>query len=225
MTDDELLESAKTTAEFIARIFADNIEVVVHDVRGDLNHSVVAVYNSHVSGRDTGAPMTQLGRKFIDEKTYRHCDFVCNYDGVTDNGVAVRASTLFVKNKRGRVVCFICVNVDVTRYGQAIKMLQDLLNHGKVEEPVPGNGRSRVSEEFPRSHTDRVGQAIHDYCADTGKRADLLAPDDKYAIVERLERDGLFILKGAIGEVAAGLRLSEPTVYRYLKKIRREKRM
>lgn len=225
MTDDELLENAKTTAEFIAKIFADNVEVVVHDVRDDLNHSVIAVYNSYISGRDAGAPMTQLGRKFIDEKTYRHCDFVCNYDGVTDNGVAVRASTLFVKNKRGRVIGFICVNVDVTRYGQAIKMLQDLLNHGRTEEIPSGNGRSRVSEEFPRSHTDRLEQAMLDYCRDTGKRTDILTSDDKYAIVARLENEGLFIIKGAIGEAAAALRLSEPTLYRYLKKIRREKRM
>lgn len=221
MTDDELLERYKAVAEFLSLCFSRNIEVVLHDVRGDLQHSAVAIYNNHISGRTPGAPMTKLGTQFIREEVYRKKDFICNYEGVTLNGVSVRASTLFIKNKAGDVIGFLCVNVDVSEYALAEKVLNDLIRFGLDQNSLPTETQQYL-EDFPHKVTDITGQIITEYCLQNHKRNDGLNSDDKYEIICRLEKAGLFSIKGSIGDVAASLKVSEPTIYRYLKKMRKE---
>ena len=46
---------------------------------------------------------------------------------------------------------------------------------------------------------------------------------DKLEIVRILESQGVFATKGSVGQVARELHISEPTVYRYLQKIRNGK--
>jgi predicted transcriptional regulator YheO len=81
MTDREVLERYIPLAEFISKLFYDDAEVVVHDITGDLQHSVVAIFNNHVSGRQIGAPMTELGMRFIKEEQYANQNFISNYEG------------------------------------------------------------------------------------------------------------------------------------------------
>ncbi|RKO19478.1 hypothetical protein D7Z96_20445 [Pseudarthrobacter phenanthrenivorans] len=49
-----------------------------------------------------------------------------------------------------------------------------------------------------------------------------MTPDEKIAAVRELERAGVFLLKGAVAQVAEDLHVSEPTVYRYVKQVRRD---
>ncbi len=45
---------------------------------------------------------------------------------------------------------------------------------------------------------------------------------DKLEILRSLEAQGVFHTKGSIGQVARELHISDPTVYRYLRRIRSE---
>lgn len=45
---------------------------------------------------------------------------------------------------------------------------------------------------------------------------------DKLEILRSLEAQGVFQTKGSVGQVAGELHISEPTVYRYLRRIRSE---
>ena len=45
---------------------------------------------------------------------------------------------------------------------------------------------------------------------------------DKLEILRSLEAQGVFQTKGSVGQVARELHISEPTVYRYLRRIRSE---
>jgi predicted transcriptional regulator YheO len=48
-----------------------------------------------------------------------------------------------------------------------------------------------------------------------------MTQDEKVGVVRELERSGVFLLKGAVAHVAVALGTSEPTVYRYVKQVRR----
>ena len=50
-----------------------------------------------------------------------------------------------------------------------------------------------------------------------------LTAEEKMAVISALEGQGVFDAKGAVAQVAGKLGISEPTVYRYLKKVRGEK--
>ena len=52
--------------------------------------------------------------------------------------------------------------------------------------------------------------------------ADQLDADERLGIVAALEPQGIFLLKGAVKEVADALGCSQATVYRYLAQVRKE---
>jgi len=45
---------------------------------------------------------------------------------------------------------------------------------------------------------------------------------EQFVDFETLEKSGLFLLKGAVKDVAAGLHCSQASVYRYLSQVRQE---
>ncbi|MNI74519.1 hypothetical protein D3C73_1306070 [compost metagenome] len=49
---------------------------------------------------------------------------------------------------------------------------------------------------------------------------DRLSSQEKIDIVRELNDLGVFLLKGGVSEAAAALSISEPTVYRYLQKLK-----
>lgn len=219
MTDEEILERAVEMGKFIANCFSETVEVSVHDVRHDLDHSAIAIFNNHVSGRKVGAPTTAVARRFLTEKQYENEKAVMNYDGITFQGKPVRASTYFVRNAENKIIGFICTNVDVSCYEDAAKVLEDIIHFGKqkpTEIPI-------LREDYPVSLEDSIGYIINHYASQADKRLVEFDTDDNIAIVTKMEEKGLFSLKGAISHLAEALNISEPTVYRYLKAVRKGK--
>jgi len=49
-----------------------------------------------------------------------------------------------------------------------------------------------------------------------------LSQSQRLAVMERLERDGVFLLKGAVKDASGALGISQASVYRYLSRIRQE---
>jgi predicted transcriptional regulator YheO len=47
-----------------------------------------------------------------------------------------------------------------------------------------------------------------------------LSSQEKIEVVRELNELGVFLLKGGVSQVAASLSISEPTVYRYLQKLK-----
>jgi predicted transcriptional regulator YheO len=224
MSDQELLDRAVDFAEFVSQCFSDDVEVVVHDVRGDLEHSAIAIFNNTVSGRQVGAPMTQLGVQFLNEQKYQDMKYVCNYQGVTANGKLVRASTFFIRNRQGKTIGYICANVDLTHYLDAAQVLDKLVRFSARDpaESSEESGGTRIQEDFSHSVTDSIGYIISEYTKQTDKKLNHFEADDKIAVVALMEKKGLFSFKGSIGEVSGILGISEPTLYRYLKKIKKK---
>ena len=54
-----------------------------------------------------------------------------------------------------------------------------------------------------------------------GVPADRLTSEERLQIIDALEKSGIFLLKGAVKDVAAGLGCSQASVYRYLSHIRK----
>ena len=50
--------------------------------------------------------------------------------------------------------------------------------------------------------------------------AERLTSDERLKIIAALESNGIFLLKGAVKDVAAGLHCSQASVYRYLSQLK-----
>ena len=79
-------------------------------------------------------------------------------------------------------------------------------------------------EHLTTSADDLVARAVTDVARAKGTEVERFSPADRMDAVRRLEADGVFLIKGAVTHVADALGISEPSVYRYLQKARRERK-
>ena len=89
-----LLRHYVKLTEFLGQALGPDYEVALHDLT-DKNRSIVAIANNHVSGRNVGAPLTNVALKILMDKSYENQDYVLHYRGISMNGRKLRSSTFF----------------------------------------------------------------------------------------------------------------------------------
>ena len=67
---------------FLAQVLGDHTEVLVHDL-SNLDASVVAIANGHVSGRKVGSPMNENGLRLIRSRAHEREEMYIRYRGVS----------------------------------------------------------------------------------------------------------------------------------------------
>ncbi len=67
-----------------------------------------------------------------------------------------------------------------------------------------------------------AGDAVGRELIRLGVTAGRLTPDERMQIIASLENGGIFLLKGAVKDVADALHCSQASVYRYLSQIKKD---
>ena len=228
-----LLQHYMKLTEFLGQALGPDYEVALHDLT-DKNRSIIAIANNHVSGREVGAPLTNVALQILMDKSYETQDYRLHYCGVSAEGKALRSSTLFIK-QNGKLIGMLCINFDDSRYQSLSKNILHLCHPDSfVEEnfqfsephtdsaaaaaPVPAH----PIESFHNSIDAVAGDAVGRELTRLGVTADRLTPDERIQIIASLEAGGIFLLKGAVKDVADALHCSQASVYRYLSQIKKE---
>lgn len=218
MSYSDVLQRYIPLVAFISAICGSNYEVILHDA-SDQEHSVIAIHNGHLSGRKVGDPMTELARSLVRENAYRDTDFIANYEGRTRNGKQFVSSTYFIK-ERGELVGLICINHDVSDLVSISQHLGSLMRAFSL--PGSQAGGPGYTEELDDSISGLSATMIHNTITGSGVAPDRMTPQEKLEVIRSLDRQGVFATKGSVGHAAQELGISEPTVYRYLRRIRGE---
>lgn len=219
MSNYACLERYIPLVTFMGEICGKNYEIILHDVSTP-ERSVIAACNSHLSGRRVGDPMTELAKDLIRTGAYLEHDFVANYEGRTRGGKRFVSSTYFIKEK-GKLVGLICVNHDVEDFFALSEHLNNLVQAFSL--PVGGTCPTTYTENLDDSISGLSSSLIHSTVLNYHVPMEAMHSADKLEIVRILESQGVFATKGSVGQVARELHISEPTVYRYLQKIRNGK--
>ncbi|MBR3640800.1 MAG: PAS domain-containing protein [Oscillibacter sp.] len=196
-------------------------EVALHDLT-DANRSIIAIANSHISGRKVGAPLTNVALSILRSRSYEHTDYRLHYSGLSVNGKELRSSTFFIKHE-GELIGMLCVNFDDSRYREAAERILGLCHPDafiapKREEPSappPGN-----PERFASSTEALVKDSVRTELDRLGVTPDRLTAEERLTVIAALEENGIFLIKGAVREVAAELCCSQASVYRYLSQMK-----
>lgn len=214
--------------DFIAGIVGPDCEVVLHDI-SNVNESIIAIRNNHISGRKVGGPLTDLGLKLLKDAAYDKQDFLLNYPSTAKNGKPLRSSTFFIKDSDGRLIGMLCINIDLTTPLAAKKFIDSFIMGCGVEAseadsqkvlpdlPLPTE-RQPTPESFSSSIEELIATTINNVIDSLNIPAERLSPEEKIHIVKQLNDKGVFLIKGSVSEVAKHLKVSENTVYRYLNK-------
>jgi predicted transcriptional regulator YheO len=212
MTQDEIIESYLPMVDFIAKVYGKNCEVILHDLR-KIENSIVAIKNNHITGRKVNDTITDFALDIISKEKYKNEDFICNYSGKTDDGRKnLRASTYYIRDEEGDLIGLLCINVDVSALINARKAINDFIIDGESHE-------IKEQENFSLSINDHVSSLIIQTLAEFETEPLRMTMEEKKQVVKNLESKGVFMLKGVVNEVAKSLKVSEQTVYRYLKEL------
>lgn len=201
--------------DFLAGCFDDNTEIVLHDFT-DISHSIVKIHNGHITGRSVGGPLTSFALSKLKDKGKEGPPYYLNYPGLSRNNTPLRSSSCFLLDRTGNPRGMLCVNTDVEKYRQAEAVLHQLAFLPSA--PPSGQAAPNV-EAFQSSPRDLIDTVIAQVTRSREIAVDRLTFEEKMEVVRRLNEDKLFLLKGAVNEVASVLGVSVPTMYRYLKKI------
>ncbi|VTS96756.1 helix-turn-helix transcriptional regulator [Streptococcus dysgalactiae] len=221
--DKETLNYWKTVITFLHDVLGDNYEIILHVI--DKNDIYIGeLVNSHISGRSKNSPLTKFALDLITQKVYQEKDFVTNYKAIVSPlHKEVRGSTFFIKDKEGNLEGMLCINLDISAYQGVASDLLKLanLNLGQLISTAPETTATVALQEEPvEILTSNIQDIISEIIDPSLLRHNVhLSQDVKIDIVAKLYEKGVFQLKGAVSKVADILCISEPSVYRYLKKI------
>ncbi len=203
-----ILEKFIPVAKGVAETFGSNCEVVIHDF-SNLETSIVAIFNGHVTGRTVETQMTDS----ILEKINKHQEGhdVYNYTGKSTLGRELKSTTNFIRDLDQEIIGCMCINFDITDMLSARNVMNELCKVDENELEVIGEV-NKVNDVL----YDIVENTIHKF----GRPVIYLTKDEKVSIVKDLEEKGVFLIKGAVDYVANALQVSRYTIYNYLDGIR-----
>lgn len=207
------LEEYKILTEFLAEVMGEHCEVVLHDVN-DLENSIVAIENNHISGRKVGDSLTDLALNILKDEEKLECDYLANYTGKTYDGKKLRSSTFFIKDEEQRVIGMLCINIDLSRYIQARDLLNTMI--GNSNDLEKSNDTKNFAENFTSSIEELIDSMIENSIGSSSIPPSRMTADEKKRITKKLDKKGVFLLKNSVSKVAKKLHASEATIYRYL---------
>lgn len=220
-----VLDSYIPLVTFLGNALGEHCEVVLHDVTKP-EHSIVAIANGHLSGRRIGGSLTDFTLGLLQQAKKKPIQYVTNYQGKGSTGHTFRSSSYFIKDKTGTIVGVLCLNYDIQPYLEARHILDTEILKGLVlENKLPASledAKEPAFENLYKTAEDTIHSMIFKRLRMYPAEAKRLSVEERMKITQELDEDGLFLLKGGISALASMLDVSEPTIYRYLSRIRKE---
>lgn len=219
MANDFDFTSYKHLVPFLGGILGEQSEIVLYSFE-DLDHSIIALHNGHISGKEIGDPVSSFALSKLKDKGKAGPPYYLNYLSLSKVNTQLRSSSLFILDKQGSPKGMLSINTDVTKYQQAAEILQQLAF-------LPTQPEAKTSpedaERLIASPKEMILSIVEEVTLSLGVRADRLTATEKIEIVRRLNEEGFFLMKGAVALTSSVLGSSEATIYRYLSSVNKEK--
>ncbi|HCG2962004.1 TPA: PAS domain-containing protein [Corynebacterium striatum] len=239
--DQDFLGQYVPLVEFLGQALGPNTEIVLHDLDVP-DQSIIAIANGHISGRQIGGPVTDFALWFMKQGDAAAVPMMTGYRAVNAEGKICHSSSYFLRDSTGHMRGMLCINVDISDL-VAIRNAANFLI-GNTEEAkdktqtfggYPGAQVAQVAQTIftqPATEEEAVSESLRDNVenllesmldaavATQNAPVDRMQRDERIEVVRTLEDNGFFLLKGGISAAAGRLGVSEPTIYRYLVKVR-----
>ena len=226
----ELIRHYSLLVDYLGHILGPDYEIALHELTSDSNR-IVAIANGQLTGRHIGSPLSNRMLAFVAGKLYEKQDYVLDFESVSASGKKMRSNTMFIKDDSGELVGLLCTNFDASRYEELSARIMDLC--GSAIRPAAPSGTRLIADEgdpsekveqrFPTSIAGATASIVSSVLQQYPVPVDRLTQDEKMEIMDVLNRQGVFLLKGSVNYVARELHSSEASIYRYLGKLNAKK--
>lgn len=208
---DDIITVFRPVMHAMAAAAGPDCEVVLHDLSDpdpDLEHTIAAIENGHVTGREVGGPSSSLGAGVLHNQSADHNAF--GYRGFTSDGRQLRCSSVYFRNAAGRIIAALCVNYDLSPVQRAKALLDGML------PAEPAEADSQPNEFFGSDLVTMMDAMVTEAIRECGTPVEHMSRDDRVAILAKLDRQGVLQMRKGIENVAARLGISRVTAYSYL---------
>lgn len=201
---DFLLRQHSTTASAVSTLFYPHAEVVLHDLETGL---IAGIWNAF-SGRKAG--MESLVEDGLEESG--EAGVYGSYEKIGEDGRRLKSVTAVLKDEFGQAVGLFCINMDVSHFDAAAKLLAAFTS-------APA---SRPKSLFAGDWREAINIALHDWLRSRGLSLTALKKADRVALVAALDGQGLFETRNAVDHLAGLIGASRASIYNYLADARRQ---
>lgn len=209
----ENLDRYIPVTEFIAEMMGPDTEVILYSVT---DRSVYYVINPMDEEMVVGSGLRSLERRFLENRLYDHERFVVNYRALSKHRNKLKSATLFLRGDNRQLIAMLTVNANVDRLVELRDMLNEMVSGHR---PYDNQHGTSFYNSFEVSVEGIVSTTIRKELDKYKVPPDRLSQQEKIEIVRCLDQQGIFLVKGAIVEVAKSLQTTETTIYRYLNKL------
>ncbi len=204
LTESKRLELLRQVAAGIAAQFGSGCEVVVHDLSRHPDHSIVAIFNGHVTGRKVGDGASHVVLEQLRSQDQTTKDHLC-YLTKTPDGKISKSSTIYIRNSRGKVAASLAINYDISRLMMVENAIADLISTPQPAEP-----------EKIVNVNDLLEELIQQSVALVGKPVVLMNKEDKIRAIQFLSQNGAFLVTKSGDKIAKYFGISKYTLYSYI---------
>lgn len=205
---EEVLDFLMRTAEGIAQMFGHSCETLIHDMSKP-GHPIIAIYNSHVSGRQTGSTADIFGEDLLSSGDTKHFKLekdIVNSLAITKNGRYIKSTTFNYIGKDYHYA--LGINFDYTALGSAMSTLEGLVSIG-----------SDLNEAINDSSNSQLEDIFKDCLSIIGKPVEAMKKNDRIQLIALLMQRNAFSFQKSITYVAEQLKVSRYTIYKYCHEI------
>nr|WP_280925659.1 PAS domain-containing protein [Shewanella septentrionalis] len=207
-SDLDILKSVENIVDGIAAMYGQHTEVVLHSL--DAKHpSVVKIANGHVTGREVGAPITNLA--LLKLKTGQ--DISNSYLTKCANGKTLRSITTVIRNSKNQPIGLLCINSDMDAPLQSVLRTM-------MPEQLLGSELTSSPEVFARNIDEALHSTIDSINHEVRSNSGISPSQKNREIVNQLHELGIFELKDSAQVSATRLGISVHSIYRYLREIK-----
>lgn len=119
----------------------------------------------------------------------------------------------------------LCINTDTSEVTTAIELLKSMQPRCFYEqEPVVNKSKeqTQLQEVLQGNPKEIIQMTVERVMSDTTIPFSRLTAEEKLIIFERLNREGIFLMKKSVERLAEIFQISIPSCYRYIRKIKKE---
>lgn len=208
------LQPFTSIVDFLADFLGEDSEVVLHDL-STLEASIYKIRNGHISGRKVGDPITDLAVKALKNNNEGKL-YQTNYAVKTPFGSQLKCATYYIRDVNDTIVGAMCINTVVTDFLELQSKINAIVSSMKISHKP----HEAVDENLGLTIPEMVNNKIQKHLNEVVKPVSEMSTEEKKELVSSLNKEGIFLLKGAVSTVSSILNISEPTVYKYLKNLK-----
>jgi len=200
-----LLGILERVAEGIVAVVGPFCEVVIHDF-SDLEHSAVIVVGD-VSGRKPGAPVPDL--EFVSSELNAETPDQLNYR-IKIGSKELQSSTIWIKDEDGNPCGAMCININYDELNEASKILERFI------APVKKEPEFIVQDTWAKDTDELISLSVTAYLRQENiSHIEAMTQEEKLKLVEAVEKQGLFKIRGAATRLAEILNVTRASIYNY----------